>query len=658
MTKTRRLIGFDLETFLSPKHGKATLRGTQQPVCYAFHEPATETTELLLGEEGARRLLCLLRDPDVDLVAHNGAKFDLPCFVSDCQSRGIPGSLEAVFAALGSHRVKDTMLAAMLGNLRRGGTQAGPVDLAGCARRFLGVDVVGKHGPDSWRKRYNELDGVPVEHWPAAARDYASLDAVYCAQIWEAMHSGGRPLYTADLPLQTCAAFSLALAKAWGVAVDGEWAGMLWDHFEATRDELAHDLRRLGIMRDDGTVDTKAKQAVFEAAWLDRLGRVPDEHRTTKTREIATNKEATTALEDLYPSTEDMPEAFGVLTKYNRARTAMATWIEPFLDAAEAGHSLHPNVTTLLNTGRISMSAPNLQNVPGRLRGDDFDRRAVDPECIVPMQIRGCVVPRTGCRLVACDYSALEMSTLAQCCANLAGEVTPLGAAINDGMDLHSFVAAHLLNITYEEAIDRKKAEDPDFKRWRALAKIMNFSAPTGASLDGFVVQARVTAGLRITVEEARIALDAWQRAWPEMPSIYYPWIDACRQFDGTYNLVQHGPGGIGQWNKAGLPWRTRLCDKLTVARNSPFQGLASDLMKYAQYLVTKACYIEPESPLYGSRVPLCIHDELVIEAPADRVEEARMELERLMVLGGEAFCPDVAIRVESHVLEGRWEKV
>ena len=44
MNKKRRLIGFDLETFLSPKHGKATLRGTQRPVCYPFHEPASQAS--------------------------------------------------------------------------------------------------------------------------------------------------------------------------------------------------------------------------------------------------------------------------------------------------------------------------------------------------------------------------------------------------------------------------------------------------------------------------------------------------------------------------------------------------------------------------------------------------------------------------------------
>jgi DNA polymerase I-like protein with 3'-5' exonuclease and polymerase domains len=656
MSTKQRLVGFDYETYMPPRHGKATLAGVQEAVCLGLYYPETGENPLYLAEDGTPLILDLLRDPEVVLVGHNCAAFDLPVFIDDCQRRGIEGSLEAVFDAIDGGRIIDTMLASQLGSIAQGGVARRPNDLAGCAKRYLGIDVEGKHGKDAWRKRYAELAGVPVEYWPKAAYDYARLDAEYTVKIWQAMTDRPRVEHSADLGLQICAAFSLGLAKAHGLRVDPDWATRLWDYFAGEQARYAGELLEHGIMRADGTKDTAKIRNVFEDAWVAKLGHVPAERRSD-TGLISTAKEHFFALSDLYSDDEDMDPAFRSYAQYNRATSNLSIWLAPIMDAVDAGHSLHPSYTVLLNTGRVSAKSPSIMNIPGRLRGDDQARRDADPTCVVPMDIRGCFVPAPGFVFVACDYVAFEMSGLAQVLANIAGEITPLGTAINEGQDLHCKVAAYIVGSTYEEAVRLKDAGDPVLKRYRGLAKVMNFSAPTGAGLDGYVTQARTGYGLTITVNDARRALDAWQRAWPEMRTVYDPWIHGSRSFDGSYRVQQHGPGGIEGWAKRGRRWRVRRCEAQTEAANTAFQGIAADAAKYAMYLLAKACYVDRTSPLYGSRVPLFVHDEFVIETPAEGAEAAQAELERIMVLGAQSFIPDIAIRVESNILPDRWSK-
>ena len=82
----------------------------------------------------------------------------------------------------------------------------------------------------------------------------------------------------------------------------------------------------------------------------------------------------------------------------------------------------------------------------------------------------------------------------------------------------------------------------------------------------------------------------------------------------------------------------------------------AADAAKNAGFLVSRACYVEPTSPLYGSRIVNFVHDELIIEAPEEKAHEAAMELARVMVAGASVLMPDVPPKVEP-LLMRRWSK-
>jgi DNA polymerase I-like protein with 3'-5' exonuclease and polymerase domains len=72
--------------------------------------------------------------------------------------------------------------------------------------------------------------------------------------------------------------------------------------------------------------------------------------------------------------------------------------------------------------------------------------------------------------------------------------------------------------------------------------------------------------------------------------------------------------------------------------------------------MISRACYVEPASPLYGSRVVNFVHDEFVLECPEERAAEAAEELGRLAALGARPFLPDVKMEVEP-LLCRRWNK-
>jgi len=74
----------------------------------------------------------------------------------------------------------------------------------------------------------------------------------------------------------------------------------------------------------------------------------------------------------------------------------------------------------------------------------------------------------------------------------------------------------------------------------------------------------------------------------------------------------------------------------ISAACNSHFQGLVADIAKEALYLVSRECYVEPTSPLFGYRPVFFVHDEIDIEGPLDGLAEAG---ERMREIALEVAC-------------------
>jgi hypothetical protein len=330
-------------------------------------------------------------------------------------------------------------------------------------------------------------------------------------------------------------------------------------------------------------------------------------------------------------------------------------------------YDLHvpPYSNFIANEICVHNSGPNVQNFPSRTKV--FEQEALDawydenPDgtqleriedgVVVGPDIRGCFVPRDGCVFVGADYSALELATLAQVLRNARGELTELGKAINRELDLHCVVGATLMGVPYERFVELYEAGDSEAKRLRDVSKVINYSAPVGAYTKTIKEQGEKQ-GVYQPMSVWKKAHDAWKEAFPEMVWYQESYIPSFqRSYHGPYWVEQHGP------DRATQNWRLRMCDKRTEAANTPFQGLAGDGAKYAGWLLMEGCRFEQDCVLYGSKPVLFVHDEYVLECPADKAEACGEELSRRMVQGMKKFVPDILIEADYDIYEDRWAK-
>ena len=271
-------------------------------------------------------------------------------------------------------------------------------------------------------------------------------------------------------------------------------------------------------------------------------------------------------------------------------------------------------------------SEPNLQNLPsGRKVGGT----------------RECFVPRDGFVYVSVDYDTLELRALAQVCLTLFGR-SEMAASINADRDLHSQVGATMLGMTYEDVEKGKKTKGSPAKTARDAAKVFNFGAPGGLGAASLVDYARAGYGVAIDERQAREMKAQWLRAWPEMVT-YFEWVN---QAVGLGEAVLRHPitgfvrGDVGY---------TDGCNHL-------FQHLAAQGAKRALYRAAREAYAEPDSPFFGSRPVVFVHDEIIAEVPEARSAPASTRLAQIMCEEMAQLIPDVKITA-SPTLMRYWTK-
>jgi len=254
------------------------------------------------------------------------------------------------------------------------------------------------------------------------------------------------------------------------------------------------------------------------------------------------------------------------------------------------------------------------------------------------MGIRECFVPRPGRVFAQADYSGLELATLAQVCIDLLGR-SNLAEALNEGRDPHTDLGALIMGITYDEGAALRKSKDHTFDNARQTAKVANFGFPGGLGPAKLVLFARKTYGVELTEQEARDLKAVWLSKWPEMRD-YFAFVNGL-------SGERDDRGQMRYTLKQLRSERVRGGATYTAACNSFFQGLGADATAQAGWLISKACYVERSSPLFGCRIVNYVHDEFIVEAPIETAAEAAEELSRLMVLGAKEWIPDVRLQAE-----------
>ena len=228
-------------------------------------------------------------------------------------------------------------------------------------------------------------------------------------------------------------------------------------------------------------------------------------------------------------------------------------------------------------TGRLSSTEPNLQNIPIRTE--------------IGRQIRDCFVAEPGHVLLAADYSQIELRLAAH-----MADVPALKAAFAEGQDIHARTAQELFG-----QVDRDT---------RGRAKTINFAILYGISRWGLATR------LGTSADEAQAMIDRYFERFPGIQRYIHETLEAVRE--RGYSLTLFGRKcwfpRINSKNQAERQGSERA------AINAPIQGTCADIIKRAMARMGPAL---TAAGLTGTRMLLQVHDELVFEVPHAEVEAA-----------------------------------
>lgn len=528
---------------------------------------------------------------------------------------------------------------------------------------------------DEWRLKYGPLRFIPVQAWDPGARNYAMHDARVTSLVhgqqehqhpWMRRHPGW---YLHNEIPQVQANWVLTLMAMHGVASDDVQVERVVDAIDreqpALKDKLMRamlelpDGRRVHapLARRDGTRKEKnARDRMYaivgEAGELTKTGL----ERVAKgelTKDAALRAGYIKIDEEWCENCGDeMLLAYDEYSQNQLLRSKV-------LHFKTGPLPVHTSYEVLLETGRTSSSEHKLVWNSAALQ--NLSRKE---------GLRECIVAREGFALVASDFGLAELVSLSQVTYNWFEKGRNPGdpwyvecqmrRVLNEGKDIHVDFAADLLGLSYEEAYRRYIAEDPELIKYRQMAKPVNFGLPGGLSVDSLVTYARKSYGVKLTKREAKRLVERWLRKYPEMRR-YFRWI---RKMFDKKNIQEVLDEDFSDGKPAKklvditqeVTRRIRGKCRYTQACNTMFQGLTADAAKAALVEVSRRCYMDPTSALYGSRPALFVHDEVILETPIEKITSAAKELEEVMVEIYKRYTPDVRITADAHAML-RWSK-
>jgi len=255
-------------------------------------------------------------------------------------------------------------------------------------------------------------------------------------------------------------------------------------------------------------------------------------------------------------------------------------------------------------TGRLSSTDPNLQNIPIRT-----------PE---GRRIRQAFVAPEGHRLVAADYSQIELRIM----AHLSGDEGLVGA-FQDGQDVHRATAAEV----FGAKLDDVTADQ------RRSAKAINFGLMYGMSAFGLAKQLGIARG------EAQEYVDLYFERYPGVKRF----MDDIRETARRQGYVETVFGRrlyLPEINSRNAP-RRQYAERSAI--NAPMQGTAADIIKRAMLAVD--AWLQDSG--IAARMIMQVHDELVFEVAGDAVDEL---ITRVPALMADAAALSVPLVVETGV--------
>ncbi|MBM17751.1 MAG: DNA polymerase I [Epsilonproteobacteria bacterium] len=346
------------------------------------------------------------------------------------------------------------------------------------------------------------------------------------------------------------------------------------------------------ISQDLNKIETEIHDLVGHAVNLNSPKQVKellfDELGLTPGKKSAKGKTYSTDAQVLKRLTHEHPVP-GMILKYRELFKLKSTYVEALPTYInKKTNRIHTSWNqTLVATGRLSSSNPNLQNIP-----KDTKEYGTD--------VRSAFKPKKGWSFISADYSQIELRIL----AHFSQDKNLVDAFLHD-KDIHTQTAAKLFDVKDQDVTDDQ----------RSIGKRINFSILYGLTPYG------LSRDMGISFAEAKKYIEVYFEQYPGVQKWMEEVVEKTKANGYTETLFgrRRYVSGIHERNKTLYELARRI------AINTPAQGTAAEITKLGMIIFYKAL---DKSNLQG-KILLQIHDELLVSCPDDELEETQKLLKK-----------------------------
>ena len=413
-------------------------------------------------------------------------------------------------------------------------------------------DLIGQKGKG--QKNMKEVDLETVAEYACEDADYTFQLAIKLEQEID-RHVSKKLFYEVEMPLIDV----LSKMERKGVKIDEPFLKELSKKFSAKQKKIDEKIYDLAGSEFNINSPIQLQEILFS-----KLGISSARIKKTKTG-------ISTAAQEL-DKLKGRHEIINLIAGHRELAKLRSTYVSALPELISEDGRVHTSFNqTITATGRLSSTAPNLQNIPIRTEDGRLIRKAF--------------IAEKGNVLISADYSQIELRIV----ASLSGDKNMI-SAFKEEKDIHTHTASLLFEVSEDDVT-------PDMRR---KAKEANFGVLYGLGARG------LSQRMEVPYEEARVFIDNYFTVYGGVKE----YVDNLRALSVSQGYAETLLG-----RRRLIPELESLSPQLRssgerMAVNMPIQGTASDIMKIAMLNVFKAL-----SGVKGADLILQVHDELVVEA-------------------------------------------
>jgi DNA polymerase I-like protein with 3'-5' exonuclease and polymerase domains len=326
-----------------------------------------------------------------------------------------------------------------------------------------------------------------------------------------------------------------------------------------------------------------------------------------------------------------------IYVQYKEAMKLCTSYGDAFFKNLKADNKIHTNFHQILDTGRVSSSKPNMQQIPA----DNI--------------YRNCFIAPESWSFVSADYSSQELNVIA------FGSKDPVWLkALEEGQDLHSTCAELVYGEQWYDAAEedcayyaenaRQKCNCPSHKKLRTNVKTINFGLAYGMGPN------KLADTINITTDDAKLLIEKYFTAFPAIKGF----LDKLGDFGKKKGFITtFPPYRRRRWFTNWYPriWEHRsmsmeLGSIERASKNTPIQGASADMTKRA--LVLMRDYIkENEAPV---QIVMTVHDQIDTICRNIYLDEWTVKMKELMEEAADEIVTNKLLKAEVTVSDC-WEK-